>query len=176
MIQEFPVAWNISLASGRDLVAGRFGTWRRAREQALAAHYIDALQIHGARPGTPCRALSGGNQQKVVLARWLCRDLKVLILDNPTRGVDAGAKEEIYGFLRALTERGIAIILITDELLELIGLSNRIAIMRRGRIAATIDAPAAAKPGERRLIELMLEDQALPLASSWSAAVPETAP
>ena len=114
-----------------DLVAGRFGIWRGAREQALAAHYIDALQIRGARPGTPCRALSGGNQQKVVLARWLCRDLKVLILDNPTRGVDAGAKEEIYGFLRALTERGVAIVLITDELLELIGLSNRIAIMRR---------------------------------------------
>ena len=111
-----------------------------------------------------------------MLARWLCRDLKVLILDNPTRGVDAGAKEEIYGFLRALTERGVAIVLITDELLELIGLSNRIAIMRRGRIAAMIEAPAAAKPGERRLIELMLEDQALPLAASWSAAAPETAP
>jgi ribose transport system ATP-binding protein len=175
MIQDFPVAWNISLASGRDLVAGRFGTWRGTREQALAAHYIDALQIRGARPGTPCRTLSGGNQQKVVLARWLCRDLKVLILDNPTRGVDAGAKEEIYGFLRALTERGVAIVLITDELLELIGLSNRIAIMHRGRIAATIEAPAAAKPGERQLIELMLKDQAPPPTAFVAAAAPEAA-
>jgi ribose transport system ATP-binding protein len=176
MIQDFPVAWNISLASGRDLVAGRFGTWRGVREQALAAHFIEALQIRGARPRTPCRFLSGGNQQKVVLARWLCRDLKVLILDNPTRGVDAGAKEEIYGFLRALTERGVAIVLITDELLELIGLSNRIAIMRRGRIAAMIEAPVDAKPGERRLIELMLEDEVMPPTASLSAAGREASP
>jgi ribose transport system ATP-binding protein len=176
MIQDFPVAWNISLASGRDLVAGRFGSWRGAREQALAERYIDALQIRGARPATPCRALSGGNQQKVVLARWLCRDLRVLVLDNPTRGVDAGAKEEIYGFLRALTDRGVAIVLITDELLELIGLANRIAIMRRGRIAAMIDAPAAAKPGERQLIQLMLEDQMMPPPASWSSDAPEAQP
>jgi ribose transport system ATP-binding protein len=100
--------------------------------------------------------LSGGNQQKVVLARWLCRQLKILILDNPTRGVDAGAKEEIYQLIRGLTAQGVAVMLITDDLLELIGLSNRIAIMQHGQVTKTVLAAPDRKPSERQLIELML--------------------
>ena len=96
----------------------------------------------------------------VVVAKWLCRDPKVLVLDNPTRGVDAGAKEEIYRLIRNLTAKGVAIILITDELLELIGLSNRIAIMRHGRVSAVVDAPPHDKPTEAALIALMLGDEA----------------
>jgi ribose transport system ATP-binding protein len=91
-----------------------------------------------------------------VLARWLCRSPRVLVLDNPTRGVDAGAKEEIYQVIRDLTDRGVGILLITDELLELIGLSNRVLIMKRGRIVAEVPAPADAKPTEHDLIARML--------------------
>ena len=80
----------------------------------------------------------------------------MLILDNPTRGVDAGAKEEIYRLLRTLSHEGVGIVLITDELLELIGLSNRIAIMRHGRVRTTIAAPANAKPTEQALVAVML--------------------
>jgi ribose transport system ATP-binding protein len=104
--------------------------------------------------------LSGGNQQKVVLARWLQRDLRLLVLDNPTRGVDAGAKEEIYRHIRTLTAKGVGILLITDELSELIGLSNRILIMQRGRVVTEIAAPPDGKPTEHELIAHMLPNAA----------------
>jgi ribose transport system ATP-binding protein len=160
MIAAFPVAWNISMASGADLFSNAFGLWRSAREIEVAERSITRLGIKARGPLSECRTLSGGNQQKVVLARWLCRELKVLILDNPTRGIDAGAKQEVYALVRSLAEQGIAIVLITDELLELIGLSNRIAIMQHGRIVAECPAPAAAKPSEQHLVALMLSSPA----------------
>ncbi len=156
MIASQPVAWNISLASGGDLFSNRFGLWRHRHENAVSSRMMARLGIKAPSPQWPCTRLSGGNQQKVVLARWLARHLRVLILDNPTRGIDAGAKEEIYGLLRALCEEGIGIILITDELLELIGLPNRIAIMWRGGVCTTIAAPANDKPTEQALVALML--------------------
>lgn len=156
MIASQPVGWNISLASGGDLFTTRFGMWRHRLEQEVGNRMIARLGIKARSPQTPCMRLSGGNQQKVVLARWLARHLRVLILDNPTRGIDAGAKEEIYGLLRALCDEGVAVVLITDELLELIGLSNRIAIMWHGRVCITIAAPAKAKPTEQALVALML--------------------
>jgi ribose transport system ATP-binding protein len=159
MIAAFPVAWNISMASGGDLFSNALGVWRSARETEVAERSIARLGIKAKGPLAECRTLSGGNQQKVVLARWLCRDLKVLILDNPTRGIDAGAKQEVYALVRTLAEAGVAIVLITDELLELIGLSNRIAIMQRGRIVAECPAPAEAKPSEQELVSLMLSAQ-----------------
>ena len=156
MIAGQPVTWNITMASGGDLFSTRLGLWRHRLESQVSSKLIARLGIKAASPQAPCTRLSGGNQQKVVLARWLARQLRVLILDNPTRGVDAGAKEEIYGLLRELTEEGVGIVLITDELLELIGLSNRIAIMRHGRIHTTIAAPARAKPTEHLLVAMML--------------------
>ncbi len=156
LIAPFSVTWNISLASGGDLLATRFGFWRCRQEIRTAADYIEKLAIRSGTPRQVCTRLSGGNQQKVVLARWLSRDPLVLVLDNPTRGVDAGAKEEIYRIIRDLTDRGAGILLITDELLELIGLSNKILIMQRGQIVAEVPAPAAAKPTERELVARML--------------------
>jgi ribose transport system ATP-binding protein len=131
-----------------------------AHEVQVASRYRQALRIR--TPSIHQRAinLSGGNQQKVVLARWLQRNLKLLVLDNPTRGVDAGAKEEIYAHIRGLTEQGVGIVLITDELIELIGLSNRILIMQRGRVVAEIAAPVEAKPTEHDLIPHMLPSAA----------------
>ncbi len=155
MIAPQPLCWNIALPSA-DLFSNRAGVWRHRRESAVSRRMIARLGIRAGGPRTPCARLSGGNQQKVVLARWLARDLRVLILDNPTRGVDAGAKEEIYRLIRGLTDGGVAVILITDELLELIGLSNRIAIMRQGRIVRFLPAPIDAKPTEQELVAAML--------------------
>jgi len=156
IIASFSIATNISLASGGDLFSTPYGVWRTAAEHDVSSKYIRDLEIRGATlPEVPCAELSGGNQQKVALAKWLCRSPRVLVLDNPTRGVDAGAKEEIYQLIRDLATDGAAILLITDELLELIGLSNRIAIMRHGRIIAALAAPPNQKPTEHELVGLM---------------------
>lgn len=156
LIAAFSVAWNISLASGADLFTDAFGLWRFRREREMAQRLIKKLGIRSGTPELPAMHLSGGNQQKVVLARWLCRAPRALVLDNPTRGVDAGAKEDIYRLIRDLTDQGVAILLISDELLELIGLSDRILIMQRGRIVTEIPAAPDAKPTERDLVAWML--------------------
>ena len=156
MIAPFSVAWNISLGSGGDRATTRLGFWRTRREIQVAKDYIESLRIRSAQPDTACARLSGGNQQKVVLSRWLSRDPGVLVLDNPTRGVDAGAKEEIYRVIRDLTDKGVGVVLITDELLELIGLSNRILIIQHGQVVTEIDAPPHAKPTERELVAWMM--------------------
>ena len=160
MIGGLPIAWNITLASGEDIFSTRFGLWRHRLEAEVGKRLIERLRIRARSPSQQCSFLSGGNQQKVVLARWLARSLRVLILDNPTRGIDAGAKEEIYQLIRQLTAQKVAVILITDELLELIGLSNNIAIMRSGAIRAMIAAPADDKPSEQQLVALMLSAEA----------------
>ncbi|HXM05474.1 MAG TPA: sugar ABC transporter ATP-binding protein, partial [Chthoniobacterales bacterium] len=156
LIGQFPLAWNISMASGHDLFSNALGRWFLRKEDAVAAHHIEALSIKSGTPRVVCDRLSGGNQQKVVLSRWLCRSPKLFVFDNPTRGVDVGAKEEIYRLVRSLTRNGMGVLLITDELLELIGLSHRIIIMRSGRVAAEVPAPAEAKPSEHDLLALML--------------------
>ncbi len=166
MINSFPVTWNLSLAGRMENFVNRFGLWRHRHEQDVAEEYIESLSIRAPGPTAICSTLSGGNQQKVVLSRWLCRNPKCLILDNPTRGVDAGAKEEIYALIRELCATKVGILLITDDLLELIGLSNRVIIMQHGRIAKIIDAPAKSKPTERQLIEAMLTEVSPPLPGS----------
>ena len=88
---------------------------------------------------TPVRTLSGGNQQKVVLGRWLLREPKVFILDEPTRGVDVGAKEEIYRLLAQMADAGMGVLMISSELEELTGLCDRILVMRRGTLAAEFE-------------------------------------
>ena len=155
IVADFPVTWNMAMA-GDDRFSSKFGIWKTSEEKRTAARMIKELRIRGATPLLACRKLSGGNQQKVVLARWLCRDVRVLVLDNPTRGVDAGAKEEIYGTIRKLTASGVAVVLITDELLELIGMSDRIAIMQQGKLTTMVNAAPDAKPTEVEMIRLML--------------------
>ncbi len=163
LISGFSAAWNLSLAGGADTFATSMGLWQTQKEVKVTQEYIAALSIKARGPHDVCATLSGGNQQKVVLARWLCRDPRVLILDNPTRGVDAGAKEEIYKLIRGLSSKGVGILLITDDLLELIGLSNRIMVMQNGRITRVVEAPAHAKPSERELIEYMLSQAPPPM-------------
>jgi ribose transport system ATP-binding protein len=156
IIPPFSVAWNVSLAGGRDLFSNKLGIWRSAFEDRVARRYIEELGVKTPSARSPCATLSGGNQQKVVLAKWLCRSPRVIVLDNPTRGIDAGAKEEIYLLIRRLTQSGASIVLITDELLELIGLSHRIGIMRGGRLSEILEAPPERKPTERELVGHML--------------------
>jgi len=145
---------NYRLASLRDAY-GRGGILRRRRARADARRYAGRLEIRMRGIDEPLRSLSGGNQQKVVLARWLCREPRVLVVENPTAGVDTGARESIYAILRQLTEAGVAIVLVTDDLPELIGLSHRIAVMAAGVPAAVVAAPADAKPLEHELVALM---------------------
>ena len=135
----FSLAINLSLPSADKY--SPYAIWRTDLERSAARDAVEKFGIRSGSPAIPMRNLSGGNQQKVVLARWLQRDLRMLVLDNPTRGVDAGAKEEIYQHIRKLTAQGVGVILITDELAELIGLANRILIMQRGSVVAEIPAP-----------------------------------
>jgi ribose transport system ATP-binding protein len=158
IIPNLSLAINLSLPSPDRF--STLGVWRRGRERRAAEKAIKDMGVRSGDPSVPLINLSGGNQQKVVLARWLQRDLRLLVLDNPTRGVDAGAKEEIYRHIRTLTAKGVGILLITDELSELIGLSNRILIMQRGRVVTEIAAPPDGKPTEHELIAHMLPNAA----------------
>ena len=98
-----------------------------------------ALSVRMASPDVPIATLSGGNQQKVVIARWLARDPKLLILDEPTKGVDVGAKAEISEIIVRLAAEGRAILLVSSELPEVLALSDRVLVMRAGRIAGELD-------------------------------------
>ena len=139
------------LAEGRA-----FGLVDRAARDAAADRALAEMGIKAPGTASLARHLSGGNQQKVVLAKWLRRGPKLLVLDNPTRGVDAGAKEEIYRLIRAAASGGCGILLISDDLVELIELSNRIAFMRGGTLSAAVAAPPEAKPAEHDVIPLMV--------------------
>ncbi|MFP7321458.1 ribose ABC transporter ATP-binding protein RbsA [Bacillus spizizenii] len=113
------------------------------REAEFVDLLIKRLTIKTASPETHARHLSGGNQQKVVIAKWIGIGPKVLILDEPTRGVDVGAKREIYSLMNELTERGVAIIMVSSELPEILGMSDRIIVVHEGRISGEIDAQEA---------------------------------
>jgi len=116
----------------------RLGWLNRRRQRALTAGYLRQLHIRAPGPETLISALSGGNQQKVMLSRWLAADCRVLILDEPTRGVDVGAKAEIHGLIDDLAARGMGILLISSELPELLHLSSRLLVMRGGRLVAEL--------------------------------------
>jgi ribose transport system ATP-binding protein len=151
------LATNISLPVLSSVVGRIPAILSPAREGALARSAMNRFAIAAPSERSLVVAMSGGNQQKTVIAKWLATNARsVLIMDNPTRGVDAGAKYEIYGLLRQLVAEGLAIILITDDLLELIGLSNRIVILRDGAVVSEIDAPAHRKPSEHDVIAHMV--------------------
>jgi ribose transport system ATP-binding protein len=132
------VAANLSLPQLRRL--GRGGVVSRAREQALATQWIRELRIK--TPGAHVRVLtlSGGNQQKIVLGKWLATGADVLIVDEPTRGIDVGAKMEIYVLLDRLAAQGAAVVMISSDLPEVLGMSDRILVMHQGRVDALFDA------------------------------------
>ena len=149
---------NLSLERNVALAAlpwlHRMGFVRPGRERRIARRLIGELGIVSRSESDIPFSLSGGNRQKVVLAKWLVRDNDVLILHNPTRGVDVGGKADIYALIRRLADDGAGIILISDELPELIGMSDTLLMMRRGKVSATIARNE--QPSEERLIGFMV--------------------
>lgn len=136
VILEMPIAQNMTMAVHPQIFRG--GWLRDGAETALARDFIRDLGIKAYGPEAPGGSLSGGNQQKVSVARWLATKPRVLILDEPTQGVDVGAKSEIHRIIRALAKDGLAVLMISSDLPEVLGMSDRIAVMRGGTIVATL--------------------------------------
>ena len=130
----------------------RFGFINQKRESDALKTYVSKLQIKLAGPDQAAGTLSGGNQQKVVLAKWLERNAEVIVFDEPTRGIDVGAKYEIYQLINQLTAAGKAILMISSELPEVLGMSDRILVMHEGRVTGEItDVPNATQADIMRL-------------------------
>jgi L-arabinose transport system ATP-binding protein len=145
---------NASLAILRRL--SRFHFVRRGLERSIASEYIETLRVRTPSLEQEVGKLSGGNQQKVVLARWLAAKPKVLILDEPTRGIDVGAKAEIYRLIDDLANQGLGIMFISSELPEILGLSDRIYVLQAGRITGEL---SAAEATEEAVLKLAMVDQ-----------------
>ena len=147
---DFSVKDNINM-----LVLGRlrsFGLINPLRERENALHWVKDCLIKTPGINNKTGNLSGGNQQKVVLSKWLSSGVRVLVLDHPTRGIDIGAKEEIYKRIRTLADAGLSLILMCDTLEEDIGLGNRLIIMKDGKVTREVDCPGAAKPTSQDII------------------------
>jgi ABC-type sugar transport system ATPase subunit len=136
LMLDLPVLQNTSLASLGSFARGGFVD--ETRERSAVQAFVDRFRIKTPNLDQQIKYLSGGNQQKVLLARWLMHGLKVIVVDEPTRGIDVGAKSEIFALIDRLAGEGLAVIMMTSEMPELLGLSDRIAVMANGRITATI--------------------------------------
>ena len=152
LLLEEPVFKNVTLAT--------FARFARAtllderRERAVSRAQIEALELRPADPDRETGTLSGGNQQKILLARWLVHGTKVLLLDEPTRGVDVGARTEIYQLIRRLADAGTAIVVVSSEIEEVLGLSDRVLVVAEGRVLLTTDAD---KIDEHGVLDLIME-------------------
>jgi ribose transport system ATP-binding protein len=147
-----PVFRNISISSLGRFRVGPFV--RRGAEFSAAAQVSESLGLRPADTRRAARTLSGGNQQKVVLARWLLKGCDVLLLDEPTRGVDVGARSEIYALIRKLASQGAAILLVSSEIPEVLGLADRVLVVREGRV---VHEAAATDIDEHRVLDLVME-------------------
>ncbi|RKQ93329.1 monosaccharide ABC transporter ATP-binding protein (CUT2 family) [Solirubrobacter pauli] len=142
LLLEQEVGANVGLSA----LAERFQSWGFVKDKAMRAtarEYVDTLRIKTPSVKQTAKNLSGGNQQKVVIAKWLVKDCDILIFDEPTRGIDVGAKEEIYRLLNQLAESGKSIVMISSELPEILRMSHRIVVMSEGRVTGTLDASDA---------------------------------
>jgi rhamnose transport system ATP-binding protein len=131
-ILPFTIAANIALPNLRSLAPR--GWWSAGKEHGLADQWIEALKVKAQSAATAVQNLSGGNQQKVVIAKWLARKPKVLILDEPTKGIDVGAKRAVHAVMDEFVREGNAIVMISSDLPEVLGMSDRVLVMRRGRV------------------------------------------
>ena len=156
IVPGMSVQENLTLALLPQLA--RRGVVDEARARAVADRFIARLGIRCAGPGQPIRELSGGNQQKVLLARWMCMNPRLLILDEPTRGIDVGAKAEILGLVRDLSRGGLGVLMISSELEELVEAASRIFVLRDGRSVAELRGDAI---GEPAIMEAMAQGSAV---------------
>lgn len=154
IVSNLSVEENIALSNAHVLSKGPFVSAGAVRRQA--EEWIEKLRIKTSGPKELLLQLSGGNQQKVVFSRALASGAEILILNHPTRGVDVGAKEEIYAFIRGMTEEGKAVILLGDTLDEYLGLCSRVLVMRDGLVRGEFDAPASEKPSQVDVVSLMM--------------------
>ena len=143
---------NISLASLKDIETGGFLNLKKEKENVN--NMVNALSIKLPSPEAQVSLLSGGNQQKVVLAKWLLRSPKVLILDEPTRGIDVGAKYEIYRLMCDLAKQGVAIVMISSEMPEILGMSDRVAVMSQGKLTGEL---SRAEATQQKIMELAVK-------------------
>jgi ABC-type sugar transport system ATPase subunit len=144
LFMDLPILFNMSVAEMPRLA--RLGMIQHGRVNENARRFVDQLHIKLARLDNPVRSLSGGNQQKTILARWLATSPKLLIMDEPTHGVDVGAKAEIYELMRSLAESGISIILISSELPEILAMADRVVVMHEGAVTAILDRASCDEP------------------------------
>ncbi|MEU3538249.1 sugar ABC transporter ATP-binding protein [Streptomyces paromomycinus] len=150
-----PVHRNVSVSSLPRF--SRAGWLDRAAERSAARTAARNLSLRPDDPDRPVRTLSGGNQQKAVLARWLLRGCRVLLLDEPTRGVDVGARAELYALVRRLADDGVAVLLVSSELPEVLGLADRVLVLREGRV---VHEGSAAALDEHRVLDLVMAGSA----------------
>jgi ABC-type sugar transport system ATPase subunit len=169
---------NITLSSLDRLSRG--GVIRHRQERNVVVDFFEKLRVKAASPQAPAQTLSGGNQQKLVLAKWLARESRVLILDEPTRGVDIGAKAEIHRLIDELAAAGHAILMISSELPEVLNLSTSVIVMRNGCLAGRLDRTEATA---ERVLKLMtgcgeekLSDSPPPAAHQTSLSCKPTSP
>ncbi len=136
LVPTADVATNISLAAGKQFLRGLY--FDHARERAVAGQYVRRLEIRTPSVSFPVRLLSGGNQQKTLLARWLCSGARVFLLDEPTRGIDVEAKRYVYGLVRELAAAGHAVLFISSELPEVLEVADRILVLHRGKLRGEV--------------------------------------
>ncbi|MEV0090986.1 sugar ABC transporter ATP-binding protein [Streptomyces sp. NPDC050738] len=151
------VTRNVSVSSMSRFSRG--GWLDRGAERKAAQAATRELSLRPDNPDARIRTLSGGNQQKAVLARWLLRGCRVLLLDEPTRGVDVGARAELYAVIRRLADEGLAVLLVSSEVPEVLGLADRVLVLREGRVVHTADAREL---DEHRVLDLVMEGSPTP--------------
>ncbi len=135
---KMPVDANLTLAN-MEAVSNRFGLIDFARQDEVARRYVDLLNVRTPSIRQPVRLLSGGNQQKIIIGKWLFRESRLLFFDEPTRGIDVGAKFAIYRIMDELAAQGIGVILISSELPEILGMTDRVAVFHQGRITGVLE-------------------------------------
>ena len=138
LLLEKSIAENIEIANLNKI--SKNSVLQAAKQKEIVKKGIEEFRIRCFGPDHECHNLSGGNQQKVVLAKWIYTDPKILILDEPTRGVDIGAKKEIYSVINDLAAKGVAVIMVSSELPEVLGMSDRIMVVHEGKVTGIVEA------------------------------------
>jgi ribose transport system ATP-binding protein len=155
LLLDEPIFKNVTLSSFARFA--RLSFLREGAERSAAREQIEALELRPADPDRDAGTLSGGNQQKILLARWLVHGTRVLLLDEPTRGVDVGARSEIYALIRRLSAAGTAIVVVSSEIEEVLGLADRVLVIADGRVLTTVNANDIDEHG---VLDLVMEGSA----------------
>jgi rhamnose transport system ATP-binding protein len=141
LVMDLSIERNATMTRLRQL--SRLGLMGRGAERRLARQWAERLRLRFHSLGDPVQFLSGGNQQKVVLAKWLATEPKLLILDEPTRGIDVGTKAEVHRLMGELAGRGLAVLMISSELPEVLGMADRVLVMHEGRLTSELSRDEA---------------------------------